>query len=68
MKEQKMSLQTDSQVDEHVDDTITISREFVDGLIQEMKDFLYMDRTDSIIKVYGPDHPFTRLAQTFNCD
>ena len=63
-----MSLQTDVTVTEHVDDTITISREFVDTLIQEMKDFLYMDRADSILKVYGPDHPFTRLAQSFNCD
>lgn len=63
-----MSLQTDATLNEHVDDTITISREFVDTLIQEMKDFLYMDRNDSILKVYGPDHPFTRLAQSFNCD
>lgn len=63
-----MTLQTDVQNDEHLDDTITISQTFVNELVQEMKDFLYMDRTDSILAVYGPDHPFTRLAQSFNCD
>ncbi len=56
------------EVEENTEPTITVSKEHMKYLINELADLLYVDPGVKISHDLGPDHPLSVLATLFDCD
>lgn len=63
-----MSLTLDDSVERNLEPTITVSKEHVKNLINELADMLYVDPGVKISHDLGDLHPLTQLAVLFDCD
>ena len=53
------------EVDEHIDDTVTVSKDYGMSLVCELAEQLYVQPHESILNTLGEEHPLTQLENLF---